>query len=584
MLPEKETEQTPITVFYNLYIHPDEVDNALYIANDQIKQVRDSLVHEERGLRFHYVTVGHKIDDLDCGDGLECHRLDHYDQGWERITLQALHDHCQAHPEDTVAYLHSKGSYHPKSYQRRWRRLLTQEAMDCYGQMNTTCNFCGRWLTLRWTYMVPGNMMMAKCDYVKKLLPPAEYNDRMEEAAGQALYLSQSMGQLNTTRYGYRPDLMGLDRFSDEHWMGSHPDVQPCRPTGHDIPWEVPHEKTTSPFGIDKDERDRDYYLLPGQILKWMHIYGRAPSNSSWIWSHYPDGKEWKNAVAKYGDQVVDKVTEPYQVSLPTLFAKDQQPLTKTHNYGSVVLFYDAVLSSTDTSKIEDQVKQLTVTDSTVIVHTFGNESLSLCEECAQRVHFDRDYAGETFKHIHELCQTTDTRLVGYFQSRSSWIQTNITRVLDCSHRLQNGEGVNFCGSAEDSLEPSMWIATCEYLKRLPEPQHFVETLWPKVLRKAWLQHIRKQFTGMNRETSYSINRMVPWISSHPSMEPYNVNIPPVDEEELTAPDQGRLHFQRLAGYLFRWKVLFDEVPSHDSSLWKIFPDGDYFWNSTFPK
>jgi len=581
---KEQAPHAPLSVFYNLYIPPERVDEAVRIAQEQVDQIYKSKVHQTRGVRLNYITIGHKIDDLDCGKNLTCHRLQHVDQGMERITLQVMLDHCQAHPEDTVAYIHSKGTFHPTPKNHRLRQQLTRGALDCWDQMNndsSSCNLCGQRFVLQWTFMVPGNMMMASCDYVRHLLPPAEYQTKMADAAGHALYLSL-WGQLNTRRFGYREDLFGLDRYSDEHWIGSHPDVRPCDLSQAPISWGGPGARDpTDPLTLDVDERKRDYFLLPGQILKWMRLYGQVPSNSSWIWSHYPDGEGWKNAVVKYGNQVVESVTDSYRVSLPPLFADSEvtalPPPPKVYSE-RIVFFYDAVLNQTDQDQIEKETQRIsTVTNATIVVQTFGNETLSfsLCPTCIRGAHFTHDYAGETFRHMHQLCKATSSLVVGYLQSRTI-ATTNLSRVLECALKLPNDD-FNFCAS-DNSLEPSMWATTCQYLQQLPEPTYFVDTLWPGVLRQALPLHMLGRLTGMNRETSY-VHSMQPWISCHPSIvPPPDVKVPPV----AARPRQRKMHFQRLAGYLLRWKVLFDDVPSRKSSVWKAFPDGDFFWNETY--
>lgn len=61
----------------------------------------------------------------------------------------------------------------------------------------------------------------------------------------------------------------------------------------------------------DKDLRFREYYHMPGNLLKWFTLYGDdgIPDDDSWIWSWIPGGDDWKSAVKKYGTRAVEEAT-----------------------------------------------------------------------------------------------------------------------------------------------------------------------------------------------------------------------------------------------------------------------------------
>jgi len=90
----------------------------------------------------------------------------------------------------------------------------------------------------QWTNFMAGNMFATTCDYVSKLIPPHLFEHRLEQAVQQVLLL-QLTDQIQLDRLprsivtGY-VGTFGLDRFSDEFWIASHPDVRPCHgdPTG----------------------------------------------------------------------------------------------------------------------------------------------------------------------------------------------------------------------------------------------------------------------------------------------------------------------------------------------------------------
>ena len=66
---------------------------------------------------------------------LECHYMDHYNQGFEEVTLSKLHDYCTDNPTHKVTYLHNKGSHNAELRQNQlrqdvWRRHGTAAALS----------------------------------------------------------------------------------------------------------------------------------------------------------------------------------------------------------------------------------------------------------------------------------------------------------------------------------------------------------------------------------------------------------------------------------------------------------------------
>jgi hypothetical protein len=129
----------------------------------------------------------------------------------------------------------------------------------------------------------------------------------------------------------------GIGKFTSQHWVGSHPQVKPC----HALPKDATAargvaEKTqdrlqafslsTAPLAqtsiqpegwapntkcqldLNRLKRVPEYFYLSGRLFKWQALYNETPSESSWVWDHFPDGKEWKQAVAKFGQDVVNQV------------------------------------------------------------------------------------------------------------------------------------------------------------------------------------------------------------------------------------------------------------------------------------
>ncbi|KAL7578827.1 hypothetical protein ACA910_016047 [Epithemia clementina (nom. ined.)] len=65
--------------------------------------------------------------------------------------------------------------------------------------------------------------------------------------------------------------------------------------------------------------RRRDYFLLPGQILKWYLLYGSVPPMTSWVYQWFPDGLYWQQKIMPHvttpqREQAKDTVVQPLVV------------------------------------------------------------------------------------------------------------------------------------------------------------------------------------------------------------------------------------------------------------------------------
>merc|ERR1712129_91196 len=146
----------------------------------------------------------------------------HFMQGWEFLTQEELWKYCQRNPVEQVAYIHSKGSYHASMMEDVWRRFLMRgvASEECQN-MTTKCNVCSSRFSPFPHQHVPGNMWLARCSYIRKLANPRLFMHNMSFVHDLA-------------QRPFNPSLMwdgaflGMGRFAAEHWVGSHPDVEPC--------------------------------------------------------------------------------------------------------------------------------------------------------------------------------------------------------------------------------------------------------------------------------------------------------------------------------------------------------------------
>jgi len=201
----------PIAIFYNIYIPDDTAGEkrALEIIADQMQQIKESFATQGGKLTLYYVTIGKQLDasfiEKHCGETLECQLVQHYAKGFEEVTLQRVSDFCRLddHNDFRVMYIHSKGSYHPlevKEFsQTAWRQNMMKAVTgkDCVMPPNGACSVCGL-VALPFPMLhFPGNFFTATCDYVKRLVPPAEFGARMNEVVKSAR-LKHLEGQFGT--------------------------------------------------------------------------------------------------------------------------------------------------------------------------------------------------------------------------------------------------------------------------------------------------------------------------------------------------------------------------------------------------
>jgi hypothetical protein len=342
----KVHESPPFAIFYNIFVPSDQgekgVTNSLRIVQEQLRQVGSSYAASlQRQPTLFYNTIG-KRDGIEantmqilCHDNnLTCTHMEHYDDGFEQVTLQKVHDFCSIHEDHRVVYLHTKGAYNKFVHNEVWRRHMTAAAtsQDCLAPPDDTCNLCGWVYYPFWASFMPGNIWTAQCSYIQQLLPPKEFQRKLKNLVKEVLIM-QLLGTFSSRMFPSGEDYHGLHRYADEHWVGSHPAVVPCDVAGSvelTLLWGSEH--TSSNFAmapqaavdgkwingpskntqaILKNERDRikEYYFLGGRLFLWLGLYNQVPPESSWVWNWFPDGARWKNTIAG-SDQTMERLIQ----------------------------------------------------------------------------------------------------------------------------------------------------------------------------------------------------------------------------------------------------------------------------------
>jgi hypothetical protein len=329
-------------VFYNIYGDPRQNETSFFetIVLEQIQQIGES--HAATiPLVLYYNTVGHAflhgpaftqtVQTRCQALGLTCVHMAHYQRGFEEITLQDAYQFCQKFPDRQMIYLHNKGSYNGGKRREKWRRHMTRAITDklCLDRItDQQCSTCGLLFQPVWTLFYPGNFFTARCDYVQQLIAPNEFEARTDAM------LAQRPKEIRGAIFAEKRDTRGEDRFATEHWIGSHPSIQPCHLSTHadltvwldkpklpfrfmtatDLPldskWILSDLTRTKTILQDKSSRMRDAYLLAGLLWKWQSFYQQYPAENSWIWKYFPDGDEWRQRVYASNDTSLRKILD----------------------------------------------------------------------------------------------------------------------------------------------------------------------------------------------------------------------------------------------------------------------------------
>jgi hypothetical protein len=199
---------------------------------------------------------------------------------------------------------------------------------------------CGlNFYTTPWIHF-SGNFFTAKCSYIKKLLPIDEFGRRISDLADKTIeYEKQGRFLFHMSLGSSVETYLGKGRYANEVWPASHPSLVACDlsiPRQVDF-WKKPRGSPEEflqywNFSLAPRQNDtrgrflhirrtlrnqatyrmREYYLLAGNIFKWIHLYGEVPPESSWIWSYFPDGEEWINGWNMWKKDVVEVLLDPF--------------------------------------------------------------------------------------------------------------------------------------------------------------------------------------------------------------------------------------------------------------------------------
>jgi hypothetical protein len=91
--------------------------------------------------------------------------MQHYDEGFEQVTLQKFHACSSIHADHRVVYLHIKGAYHKRPTNEQWRRHMTAmvTSRECLAPPNNTWKSIWMGSLSVWASFMPGNIWTARC-------------------------------------------------------------------------------------------------------------------------------------------------------------------------------------------------------------------------------------------------------------------------------------------------------------------------------------------------------------------------------------------------------------------------------------
>jgi hypothetical protein len=319
MNEERNTSER--VVFYNIFMGKGRklTALALSIVREQLTRKSTAPGQAIASAPIHYTLISPnqkdsaKVQQI-CDDlQQDCRLSSHHKTGDEGLTLQALHDHCNDHPDDLVTYIHDKGSFHNNLENVNLRRMLTQAVFSNECQVNMTelgCNFCSARFSPFPHAHNPGNMWTAKCDYVKNLIRPdgfAAVMKAMVDHFVEAHEIDPSIPGPSNQNPAY---MMGTGRYAMEHWLGSHPSMLPCDvypgvyEWGYDdlpdskTPWipdlkaapRLPLNKTMKAIYFHTHRGKEMWFCGPAKLLEYGFLYNdELPPPQSYIWTMYDE-------------------------------------------------------------------------------------------------------------------------------------------------------------------------------------------------------------------------------------------------------------------------------------------------------
>lgn len=615
-------QRTVDAAFYQIDI-PVSLEEGRYISRiivDQLQQISDaqarSVYYTTTGPADHELVTNGSIIQETCSKlSLNCVYQGHLHEEMEALSHIRSYCATSAHGGSDsdvlqVAFIHSKARVEQSKVpvNRRLRRALTSAALshECSHALSHTdqCNVCGLHFAATHAMYFSGNMWSASCRYVQNLIEPLDYRAALEKVMGDAL-LKRHTGDIMMNLFQDKELGLGDSNTITEQWIGSRPDLKPCDVSrsmkflnylSKDYPYSnEQYAWQTAPKPAIRDAlfdnkmvdvvlarteyRLREFFLLPGHIMKWWSLYNEVPNVDSFVWHYFPDGRFWLKASQIHGHRVVEKVTSASSITLSTedmpRSLPDPRPLFKTETFvdeqsidSNLTVFYDVFIQrDADETELAQELEIIKlqmralfdseVSQKNVHYHSMGHDALAamnICDgnpptvsKCQRLGHFTDRYPAETLRRLSQFCRQNPSGKVSYVHNQlpeqlRKGRRVNLIRLI---RALTMGAVSQLCHEVDTStcnlcsliFEPlpnhaplgNMWTASCSYVNELLPLQQFYEST-QRLIGQALVMNITGQLVIHDNDEEPALNRLglgsdsiAQWIGSHPSLLPCDV-------------------------------------------------------------
>ena len=236
--------------------------------------------------------------------------------------------------------------------------------------------------------------------------------------------------------------------------------------------------------------------------------------------------------------------------------------------------------------------------------------------KCTHVHHYEKGYEMTTEQTILDYCKEAEneSHIVSYFhnkgalhphpdQDTSRQLLTRSALSKECIGLL-DAQQCNVCGSNFRSVWGptywgNMWSAKCNYVKKLTSPFDLeaknnlaLQTMPEEMTMSLYSQNMERFALGKDR---YAAEQ---FVGNHPSLIPcshkgdhgefWSVDPPGAFEsfmipaqtlkvvlDEMMANNNHLKEWYLLPGILWRYHIIYNELPSSDSWIWRHYPDGD---------
>lgn len=320
-----------VAIFFNTFQKPYDTERANQIIVDQLQKVNAQQLLQNSTIYYSrfgdYTTNPFPLSTCENDNHRKCVQFAAEDDGDEKDTLQYLYDYCIANKNDTAVYIHTKGAYTPSDENDLLRDILMEAVTseECLDIDTSSCNTCSTQFHGVPSHY-PGNMWVAQCDYVSKLIPPNEFEGKKHNILQMVKDSTNAIENSNFfetkfndgTSFKFHKSklwmlesesMLGINRFAMEQWIGSHPDMTPCEVFSpkDGVPifrYGTIEEKglnaaTLTPvqhlapgvnfkeFWQEKSFKLHPLFRKPGRIFDYNVLYSKEPVETSWFYSFW---------------------------------------------------------------------------------------------------------------------------------------------------------------------------------------------------------------------------------------------------------------------------------------------------------